>query len=649
MNRLGRVACTGLTLLLGAVPAVVAQTQDSSPANGKVIFSRGQDAVAAGDSTAQATQSLLGSEDPLGVTRSERSALRLTSYELDVHLTPASSAIGVRAVVVVQNDSVAPLSRVVLQISSTLHWDAISADGKPLPVGSRLVETDADHTGAMDEAVVTLAQPLAPGQSITVTALYSGVIELSAERLVRAGAPAEEARASDWDQIASDGTALRGFGHVLWYPVSAPPMFFREGSRLFDAIGAARLRDSHAQGRLRLAVEYQGEPPDSAWFAGRHESLKAISDNPDAPIAEARGIATATFGPETIGFRTPDLFVTSRPPVLTGTIANPDLLSIFTTQEPAIAAYSTAASGVESLLTSWYGAHPESPLFVIDHAGQPYEDGTLLLRSLAAEPAKLDTELAHSLTHAWIRSSQPWIDEGLAEFSRLLWLERTRGRDAALAALMEPYPALARAETSGPTSGGTDALAASSSSSSDVQAGTGQTLVSATSEVFYRTKAAAVWWMLRAMLGDQAMQQALQAYRSDARANRDAQGLERILEKFSHKDLQQFFDDWVYYDRGLPRLSIVSVAPGELKGRTGMPDGWLVAVEVRNDGGAVAEVPVTVRSAIASQTQRLRVGAHSTAVTRIVFAGTPDEVLVNDGSVPDSGPPTHTRQLKLPH
>jgi len=646
VNRLSWVACFGLTLLLSVLPSDVALAQDTSPAN---ALSRGQD-DATGASTAQPTLPLLGAEDPLGVTPGERSALRLTSYDLDVHLTPTSSALAVRAVVVARNDSGAPLSRLILQISSTLQWDAVSADGKALRVSSRLVETDADHTGAMDEAVVTLARPLAPGQSLPLTALYSGVIELSAERLVRAGAPAEEARASDWDQIAADGTLLRGFGHVLWYPVSEPPMFFREGNRLFDAIGATRLRDSHAQTRLRLAVEYQGEPPDAAWFAGRHEILKAISDNPDAPISEARGIATATFGPEPIGFRTLDLVVTSRPPVAAGTVENPDLLSMLTTQQSAIAAYSTAASEVEPLLISWYGAHPESPLFVIDHAGQPYEDGSLLLRSLAAEgPGKLDSELAHSMTHAWIRSSQPWIDEGLAEFSRLLWLERTGGRDAALAALTDSCRALAGAETTEPAVGSADALGTSSSSSGGGQAGTGQSLAEPTSDVFYRTKAAAVWWMLRAMLGDQTLQRALQAYRSDTRADGDPHGLERMLEKFSHMDLQQFFDDWVYHDRGLPRLSIVSVAPGELKGRTGIPDGWMIAIEVRNDGGAVAEVPVTVRSATAAQTQRLRVGAHATAVTRIVFAGTPDEVLVNDGSVPDSGAPTHMRQLKLSH
>jgi hypothetical protein len=153
--------------------------------------------------------------------------------------------------------------------------------------------------------------------------------------------------------------------------------------------------------------------------------------------------------------------------------------------------------------------------------------------------------------------------------------------------------------------------------------------------------------MLRSIVGDQALQQSLKAYRSDPRADRDPEAFEHTLEKFSHKDLRWFFNDWVYGDRGLPHLSIASIAPSELKGRTGVPDGWLIAVDVRNDGDVVADVPVTVRSAASTQEERLRIPGRSNVSTRIVFAGTPDEVIVNDGSVPESGPTTHTRKLTL--
>jgi aminopeptidase N len=251
----------------------------------------------------------------------------------------------------------------------------------------------------------------------------------------------------------------------------------------------------------------------------------------------------------------------------------------------------------------------------------------------AGESATLAPALAHSLAHAWIHSSRPWIDEGLAQFLSVLWTERTAGRAAALAELQDAARSLALAEPELPDSTLSPA---------------GTSLATATTDVFYRTKAAAVWWMLRSIVGDDALKQALQTYRLDPRLDLDPIGLQRTLENSSHKDLRWFFDDWVYRDRGLPDLSIVSVTPSQLTSRTGLPAGWLVAVEVRNDGFAAAEVPVTVRSTSASETQRLRIPGRSSASTRIVFAGTPAEVQVNDGGVPETQSTIHTRQLLLP-
>jgi hypothetical protein len=154
--------------------------------------------------------------------------------------------------------------------------------------------------------------------------------------------------------------------------------------------------------------------------------------------------------------------------------------------------------------------------------------------------------------------------------------------------------------------------------------------------------------MLRSIVGDDALKQTLQAYRLDPSLDRDPAGLQHTLEKLSHQDLRWFFNDWVYRDRGLPDLSIVNVTPSQLTSRAGLPAGWLVAVEVRNDGYAAAEVPVTVRSGTATETQRLRISGRSSASTRIVFAGTPAQVEVNDDSVPETRTSLHTRQLVLP-
>jgi hypothetical protein len=642
------------------------QPNQSAPPPGKVLFSRDLDAPAEPQPAVSPNPAAPTQSDSLAVTDTERSALTFTVYNLDVHLTPASAAISVRAGLILRNDGPAPLTRLILQISSSLHWDALSCRSlstsptSPLLFATHLIDTDADHTGKMTEAVVTLPQPLAPGASVTLTALYSGSIPPSAERLTRIGAPDDQALQSDWDAIAPSLTALRGFGNVLWLPASAPPVFLGDGAKLFQSVGLARLRQSAASIRLRLAVEYVGDPPDAAFFCGLRQPLTAISDNANLPAAESPGVATALFDSQLLGFRSPSLFVTDRPASQTGTPANPDLIAAVTDHYDALPTYAAAAALVEPLLTDWLGPQPLTALTILDHAGQPFEDNALLVRPMSAdEPATLAPSLAHSLTHLWIHSAYPWIDEGLAQFLGLLWTERTAGRAAALTQLEDAARSLALIEPEVPIDSSPTSAPSSQSSISSNHSGqpltpastlspAGASLASATTDIFYRTKAAAVWWMLRSIVGDDTLKQALQAYRLDPSLDRDPAGLQHALEKSSHKDLGWFFNDWVYRDRGLPDLSIVSVTPSQLTSRAGLPAGWLIAVEVRNDGYATAEVPVTVRSTSASETQRLRIPGRSSASTRIVFAGTPSEVEVNDGGVPETQTSRHTRQLLLP-
>jgi hypothetical protein len=660
---------------------------------GKILFSR--DASTPSNSQTPSPQTPSAQEPPattgnasLAVTDAERTALTFTAYDLDVHLTPASAGISARGAITVRNDGAAPLTRLILDISSSLRWDAFSTHftssaATPLPFASQTVATDADHTGQVSEAVITLPQPLSPRASFTFTALYSGAIPQSVERLTRIGAPASQALAEDWDAIApndpddpGNGTALRGFGNVLWYPVSALPVFLGDGAQLFQAVGRIKLRESAATIRLRIAVEYVGDPPDAAFFCGRREQLTAISDNPNVPIAESPGVATAAFDPQPLGFRTPSLFITGHAASDAGTPAHSNLIAAVTSHDDALPAYSAAATLIEPLLTAWFGAEPLDSLTILDHPGQPFEDDALLVRPIrATDAATLAPSLTHSLTHAWIRSSRPWIDEGLAQFMSLLWTERTAGRAAALAELQDQARDLALVEPEVPadtdpsssrdnpvvlSEGGgavegpaaalrpaTPAQDLSAAGSPSVSAA-GASLADATGEVFYRIKAAAVWWMLRGIVGDDDLQQTLRAYRKDPKLDRDPTGLEQTLQKFFHMDLRWFFESWVYRDRGLPDLSIVSVTPSQLETRNGVPSGWLVAVVVHNDGYAEAEVPVTVRSHITTETQMLRIPGRSSVSTRVVFAGTPEQVQVNDGGVPETQTSIHTRELVLP-
>jgi len=611
------------SLAIGQAPPP--PTDEATP-HGKVLFNRDQESPAV-EKTAKAP----AKQSVVAVTDAERASLTFTAYDLDAHLAPAQSDLAVHAGFTVKNSGKEPLTRLILQISSSLHWEsfAMRSAGRvsPLSFTVQTIDTDADHTGKATEAVISLPQPLEAGASVELTTFYSGEVAQSAERLERIGAPLDQASRADWDRISPEWTGLRGFGSVLWYPTAAVPVFLGDGAKLFQSVGQTRLQQSEATVRLRLTVEYVGDAPDAAFFCGRREQLKAVSENQSLPVAESPGVATAEFSDRPLGFRTLSLFVTDR----AGTVTNDSLISAVTDHYDALAGYGAAAEKVRPLLAEWLGPGPLGVLTILDHDGQPFEDDALLVAPMrASAPDTLAAALAHSLSHAWFRSSHVWLDEGVAQFMSLQWMEQSQGREVAVGYMQEEAKALALVEPP----------PAQSASAGEE----GQSLIRASDEVYYRTKAAAVLGMLRSIVGDDALRRALQLYRED-KMDSDPKEFQRVLERTARRELAWFFDDWVYRDRGLPDLSIASVTPRAIDQIGNKGAGWLVAVEVRNDGGAVAEVPVTVRSGTLTATQRLRIPGRSSASTRIVFEGIPSEVLVNDGSVPEVASSVHTKQI----
>jgi Peptidase family M1 domain len=600
---------------------------DQAPPHGKILFNRDQDSPAVEKPAKPPLK-----QPEVAVTDVERASLTFTAYDLDVHLAPAQSHLAVHAGFTVRNSGKEPLTRLIIQVSSSLHWEsfAMRSSGRvsPLSFTQQTIDTDADHTGKATEAIVALSQPLEPGATVDLTGFYSGEVAQSAERLERIGAPLDQAARADWDRISPEWTGLRGFGNVLWYPTVAPPVFLGDGARLFQSVGQTKLQQATATVHLRLTVEYIGDAPDAAFFCGRREQLKSLSENQSLPVAESPGVATAEFSERPLGFRTPSLFVTDR----AGTVTNDSLISAVTDHYDALPGYGAAADKVRPMLAEWLGTGPLSVLTILDHDGQPFEDDALLVVPMRASPPDtLAPALAHSLSHAWFRSSHVWLDEGVAQFIGLQWMEQSLGREVAVAHLEEEAKALALVEPA----------PAKSAGAAEEQ---GQSLIKASDEVYYRTKAAAVLGMLRSIVGDDALRRTFQFYRED-KMDSDPKEFQRVLERTSRRELAWFFDDWVYRDRGLPDLSIASVTPRAIDQIGNKGAGWLVAVEVQNDGGAVAEVPVTVRSGTLTATQRLRIPGHSSASTRIVFEGTPAEVLVNDGTVPEVQSSVHTMQI----
>ncbi len=138
----------------------------SQPA-GKVIFQRSLDADGntisttgpAAKPTAQAT-------DPQSVEDSVRQSVAVTGLDLDVHLNTAAQQLAARATVTIHNTGKSPLPRIPLQISSSLNWERIRIAGRDVSFPVATINSDSDHTGQLHEAVVPLAEPLAPGATL---------------------------------------------------------------------------------------------------------------------------------------------------------------------------------------------------------------------------------------------------------------------------------------------------------------------------------------------------------------------------------------------------------------------------------------------------------------------------------------------------
>jgi hypothetical protein len=603
------------------------QNLPASSPKSQVIFSRstdenGQTTTEAGPGNSPRIVSAPIASD------AERQAVSFTSFDMDVHLRPEAHQIAVRALLTVRNDGKAPLAHIPLQLSSSLNWERIRAEGKDVNFQVATLNADSDHTGQLHEAAVPLLQPLAPGASLPLDVTYSGTITQSAQRLIAIGTPEDLALHSDWDAINTDFTGLRGFGNVVWYPVSAVPVILGDGARVFDEMGEHKLRLSAARFRLHLTIEFpHGQAPTIAVING-HPAELHVTDAA-GPGIDIPGVATAQLDESSLGFEAPSLFVAIRK-------AHPGTnLTAWTLpdNEVAVQFWTDAASKVSPFLESWLGQRPRAQLTLLDlpdPQDAPYETGALLATSLHEIPEEhLTGIMAHALTHAWMQSPRAWLSEGVAHFMGTLWIEKQQGREKAMSALEAGRQALALAEPSSPGES------------------VGQPLALATAPVYFRTKATYVFWMLRDIAGDATLSAALRAYdpaRDTVQNNGKSAGLshfEALLEQAgTRRDLSWFFADWIDADKGLPDISIDSVYPAPEKAGN-----WLVAVNVVNAGYAAAEVPVTVRTDATSVTQRLRIPGRGKAVQRILIQGKPTQVQVNDGTVPEIQASIHITTL----
>jgi hypothetical protein len=548
----------------------------------------------------------------------DREAFTFTKYDLNVRVEPEQRRLGVRGRITLRNDSSAPQKDIALQVSSTLDWRSIQIAGKTVQFVTHEYTSDIDHTGALSEAIVTLPQAVLTKGTVELDIGYEGVIPLDATRLTRIGVPEDKAKHTDWDQISKSFTAVRGIGYVVWYPVATESANLSDGNSVFEIMGRWKAREVDSTMLMRLCeVHAGGSSPHLIVNAkatkgsgggggvGTNNSSVASSEFScgDDYVFQSVG----SFGPA---------FVVAQYSVL-----DRQGLTIyhFAEHKAGAESYALAAELAIPTVSEWFGAQKQKAEVaeLSDFEAVPFESGSMLIAPLASNDSRLyQLTAVHQLTHAVFFSPREWIYEGVAHFAQALEREQQNGRQAALAFMNLHRSAIADAEK---------ALVAEHNQNFMAN----ESLINTSIEEFYRSKAMYVWWMLRDMVGDAALKKALAAYRADQ--DKESAYVQHLIEAQTHRDLEWFFDDWVYRDHGLPDFRVESAYP-----RATVDGGYVVTVTIDNLGDAGAEVPVTLRMERGEITKRLEVRAKSKASVRIEAATKPQEVAVNDGSVPES-------------
>jgi hypothetical protein len=542
----------------------------------------------------------------------DREAFSITNYDLNVRVEPEQHRLGVRGKITLRNDTSTPQKNAVLQISSSLDWRAIRAGDKMLQFVTQPYTSDIDHTGSLSEAIVTLPQDIAPRATIDLDIAYEGVVLLDATRLTRIGTPDDSAKSSDWDQIDEKFTGLRGVGYVAWYPIATEVANLSEGNSLFKVLARWKTREAGSQMKVSFQDPNLTSDEITLTMLCNGKGIQGVTREGTARFqwAQCSYVDLAHSAPT---FVIASYGVVDRP---SNAVFN------FSGHAVAAEAYADETERVVPLIADWFGNPREKPQTadLLDASAARFESGALLLAPLANSAAKLTgITAAHQLTHASVVSFRPWIEEGLAHFAQALYLENQKGRQAAL-----DYMGAHRWALIAPDSEG-DA----------------QSLVDTSNEQLYRSKGMCVWWMLRDMIGDAALKKGIAAYKPEQ--DNDGTYMPRLIAAQTQRDLQWFFDDWVYHDRGLPDFKVESAFAASTPTKS-----FLLTITLDNLGAAGAEVPVTIKFAGGEVTKRIEVRGKGKATFRVETPAAPQEIRVNDGSVPESDMTNNTFKVSPP-
>ena len=396
---------------------------------------------------------------------------------------------------------------------------------------------------------------------------------------------------------------------MAWYPIATEAANLSQGNSVLETIGRWKQREAEAEMKINFAHSGDAVAGLSTLFCNgegqfvRHEQMeRAYVSHSECTLRNLDSLVP--------------LFVVGNFNAIDRSGVNVSYLSDHKSQAED---YSLAVEEAAPLINKWFGDHRVKPglkaevVELPDPDAAPFESGNVLLIPLSGNENAMLMSAIQQLTHSSFPSSRAWVRDGLAHYAQVSFVADKEGRDAALEYLRNHSKALIESEKLTPAEPNQAA----------------HSLINSDDEFYVQSKAMNVWWMLRDMVGENALSAALHNYKSGD--DKSADYIEKLVEAQAHRDLAWFFDDWVYRDRGLPDFRIASVYPREL-----VNGGYMVTVTVENTGQAAAEVPVTLKMTNGESAERLVVPGKSTASVRIVCPSFPQQATVNDGSVLES-------------
>ncbi|HKV78556.1 MAG TPA: hypothetical protein VJP02_10470 [Candidatus Sulfotelmatobacter sp.] len=541
----------------------------------------------------------------------DREAFSITNYNLNLQIEPEQHRLGARGQITLRNDAPTPQKIAVLQISSSLDWRAIRVGGKMLQFVTQPYTSDIDHTGSLSEAIVTLPQEVASHATIDLDIAYEGVIVLDATRLTRLGTPEDTAKNSDWDRIDENFSGVRGAGYVAWYPIATESANLSENDDLAEVVGRWNARESLSSMSLMIA----STKDCTILFSGTKDSFVVT---PDKPVKIGAFSVTQRSG------SVPTFVLASYKTI---EVKHDSTVNFLPTNEAGAASYADVLGSLDPLQSAKGFLSLQVAQLPFSGA-TPFVSDYLLLTPMQRLTDEGRLTLVYALARQKAASPHPWINEGLAHFAQAYDIEQGHGRTAALDYLKGHRALLVDSQPPHNESDQTPSTPRRS-------------LVETTDNMYLQSKAMCVWWMLRDMIGDASFGIALFSYQSSE--DNEPTYMPRIIAAHTQRDLQWFFDDWVYHDRGLPDFKVESAFSASTPTKSS-----LLTITLDNLGTAGAEVPVTIKFIGGEVTKRIEVRAKSKATFRVETPAVPQEIRVNDGSVPESDMTNNTFKVGPP-